>query len=61
MDVIIEPLTIRINRVIKLRVFESKDKSWSKNVMDMKYEILSVSQFTLYASINKGKINSSFM
>ncbi|CDK28477.1 unnamed protein product [Kuraishia capsulata CBS 1993] len=53
------------SKVLKLRVFEDMSnppetktkwygKPWQKSIVDIKGEILSVSQFTLYASIKKG-------
>ncbi len=45
---------VRINKIVKLRLFDSVDRQWAKNVVDLNYEILSVSQFTLYSSTSKG-------
>lgn len=53
------------NKILKLRLFEDTEqaagtntewvgKPWMKSVVDIKGEILSVSQFTLYANIKKG-------
>lgn len=42
---------------MKLRLFESGDRQWASNVVDLNYEILSVSQFTLYGSCSKGIIS----
>ncbi|GMM47305.1 D-tyrosyl-tRNA(Tyr) deacylase [Pichia kluyveri] len=53
------------NKILKLRLFEDIDQSagtstewvgkpWMKSIIDIQGEILSVSQFTLYATIKKG-------
>merc|ERR1711976_602397 len=43
-----------VRKVLNLRVFEDDEgKRWTKSVMDKQYEVLCVSQFTLY-SIMKG-------
>lgn len=41
------------NKVLKVRLFEEDDKMWQKSVLDVKGEILSVSQFTLCGSVKK--------
>ncbi|KAI9104766.1 D-tyrosyl-tRNA deacylase [Phlyctochytrium arcticum] len=44
-----------VNKITTLRVFEDENgRSWSKSVKDLDLEILSVSQFTLYALTSKG-------
>ncbi|VEU21036.1 DEKNAAC101991 [Brettanomyces naardenensis] len=60
-----EDISKMANKVLKLRLFEDikEDagtktkwigKPWAKSIIDVGGEILSVSQFTLYASIKKG-------
>ncbi|EDR24727.1 hypothetical protein, conserved [Entamoeba dispar SAW760] len=45
-----------VNKVLKMKLWDSEDgKRWSKSVMDMGYEVLVVSQFTLYAILNGTK------
>jgi len=41
-------------RIAKLRIFEDEDNKMNRNIMDLNYEILSISQFTLYANTKKG-------
>lgn len=44
------------NKVLNLRIFnDSEGKSWKNNVRDNGFEILVVSQFTLYAKLNGNK------
>ena len=43
-----------IKKILKLRVFPEGFRSMEQNVVDCGYEILIVSQFTLYADCNKG-------
>lgn len=53
------------NKILKMRLFEDTQqeagtstewvgKPWMKSIVDIKGEILSVSQFTLYATVKKG-------
>ncbi|OJJ82545.1 D-aminoacyl-tRNA deacylase [Aspergillus glaucus CBS 516.65] len=45
-----------ISRIIRCRLWpDDNGKQWKKNVQDIEGEILCVSQFTLYAQLNKGK------
>ncbi len=41
-------------RIAKLRIFEDEDNKLNKSILDKNYEILSISQFTLYANTKKG-------
>ncbi|KAI8914726.1 hypothetical protein PhCBS80983_g00862 [Powellomyces hirtus] len=44
-----------VKKIVGLRLFDDEaGKAWSKSVKDLDLEILSVSQFTLYALTNKG-------
>jgi D-aminoacyl-tRNA deacylase len=43
-------------KILNLRLWDDKDgKRWNKSVMDMKYEVLLVSQFTLYSVLKGNK------
>ncbi|CAG2165354.1 unnamed protein product [Oppiella nova] len=46
----------RVRKILSLRIFDAEDgKRWSASVVDKKYEILSVSQFTLYSHLKGNK------
>ena len=42
------------SKIIKLRIFNDDNGKMNKNIMEIKGEVLVVSQFTLYANTNKG-------
>ena len=50
----IEDIKYLVKKVINLRVFDDENGIMNKSVLDVKGEILSISQFTLYADTKKG-------
>ena len=50
----IEDVKYLAKRVAKLRIFEDESNKLNKSILDTNYEILSISQFTLYANTKKG-------
>ncbi|KAJ3323001.1 D-tyrosyl-tRNA(Tyr) deacylase [Boothiomyces sp. JEL0866] len=43
-----------VSKITNLRLFQEDEKHWKSSVKSNDYEILSVSQFTLYAKTSKG-------
>lgn len=43
-----------IKKILKLRIFDDENGVMNKNVLEVNGEILSISQFTLYADTKKG-------
>lgn len=50
----LEEVKYLAKKVANLRVFEDDQGKLNKSILDMGYEILSISQFTLYGSAKKG-------
>jgi len=50
----LEDVELLARKVAKLRIFEDDNDKLNRSILDMKYEILSISQFTLYANSKKG-------
>jgi len=46
-----------VQKILKLRLFNQDEKKWHCNVMDMNYEILSISQFTLCYKLKGNKLD----
>eukprot|EP00298_Acanthocystis_sp_HF-20_P001999 c12474_g1_i2.p1 GENE.c12474_g1_i2~~c12474_g1_i2.p1 ORF type:complete len:182 (+),score=81.01 c12474_g1_i2:40-546(+) len=51
-----EDVDYMVRKLLNLRVFESSDgKMWQKSITDLNYELLLVSNFTLYATLKGNK------
>ena len=48
-------LTYMVDKIINLRVFEDPEGRMNESLLDAGGEILSVSQFTLYADVRRGR------
>jgi len=44
-----------VNKTLNMRLWEKDGKAWSASVMDIKGEVLAVSQFTLYGYLKGNK------
>ena len=50
----IEEVHYMAKKIANLRIFEDENHRMNKSILDMKYQILSISQFTLYGDARKG-------
>ncbi len=50
-----ETVNRMVDKIIKLRVFADENRNINLSLADVKGNILSISQFTLYANTNKGR------
>ncbi len=44
-----------VNKIVNLRIFDDENGVMNKSLLEVGGDILSISQFTLYADTNKGK------
>ncbi len=49
-----EIIDYMVKKIVNLRIFDDEKGIMNKSILDMKKEILSISQFTLYADTKKG-------
>lgn len=47
----------RVQKILKLRLFDHGEKKWHCNIIEMNYEILSISQFTLCYKLKGNKLD----
>lgn len=50
----VDDINYLVNKLIKLRIFDDENSIMNKSLLDIDGEILSISQFTLYANTTKG-------
>ena len=50
-----EDLNYLVNKILGLRIFEDENEKMNLSLLDIKGELLVVSQFTLYGDVRKGK------
>ena len=50
-----EKIPQTVNKVLNIRLWENEGKSWDLNVMQKGFEVLVVSQFTLYSVLKGNK------
>lgn len=53
-DDTIEDTNYMVRKIVNLRIFDDENGVMNKSILDIKGEILSISQFTLYANTKKG-------
>ena len=49
-----EDILVAIRKIVNLRIFADENNLMNKSILDVKGKILSISQFTLYANLQKG-------
>ena len=49
-----EDIDYLVNKILNLRIFDDENHIMNKSILDVKGQILSISQFTLYAQTRKG-------
>lgn len=54
-DDVQEDLTYAVRKITNMRIFSDEERKMNLSVRDIKGEILSVSQFTLFANTKKGE------
>ena len=50
-----EDINYLVDKIINLRIFDDEQKVMNKSLLDVNGQVLSISQFTLYADSKKGR------
>ncbi len=50
----VENIDYIVNKIVNLRIFDDEFGVMNKSILDLKYSVLSISQFTLYGNCKKG-------
>ncbi|OAD54501.1 D-tyrosyl-tRNA(Tyr) deacylase 1 [Eufriesea mexicana] len=56
-DDTIEDMKYIVKRILNTKIFDDNNKKWSTNIMDKQYEILCISQFTLYHTLKGNRLD----
>lgn len=51
----VEDAAYIVNKVVNLRIFEDADEKMNLSLKDVEGQVLSISQFTLYGNVRKGR------
>ena len=51
----IKEIEYLVNKILNLRIFDDENGIMNRSILDVKGNILSISQFTLYADTKKGR------
>lgn len=54
-DDTVEDAVYIVNKVVNLRIFEDAEEKMNLSLKDVEGQVLSISQFTLYGNVRKGK------
>ncbi|KOC67364.1 D-tyrosyl-tRNA(Tyr) deacylase 1 [Habropoda laboriosa] len=52
-----EDINYIVKKILNTKIFENNNKKWGASVMDKQYEILCISQFTLYYNLKGNKLD----
>ncbi|XP_078053328.1 D-aminoacyl-tRNA deacylase isoform X3 [Augochlora pura] len=56
-DDTLEDIKYIVKKLLNIKIFDGNDKKWGANVMDKQYEILCISQFTLYHNLKGNRLD----
>ncbi|XP_006614446.1 uncharacterized protein LOC102681677 isoform X1 [Apis dorsata] len=56
-DDTIEDIKYIVKKILNTKIFDDDNKKWNANVMDKQYEILCISQFTLYHALKGNRLD----